>query len=330
MAAARIKSRRKSPAASTRQGLRSQMRITKNNHTLASEKARVKREIKEEIKKEIDEIGSLPTVATKAQSQSPDLPSVPNPPRKTKQTKHITSTPFPDFPHPTIKECHLAHSVLTELHGERKRPAKVVASPTVTGCGESPSVLDALVRTILSQNTSDTNSDRAKHNMDMEYGGSDQWEAIFAGGQPRLQKAIQSGGLSVTKSKVIITILGQVRAKYGKFSLDHLFGASDEDAMNEMLAFDGVGPKTASCVLLFCLQRPSFAVDTHVYRITGFLGWRPREASRGQAQAHLDALVPDDLKYPLHVLLIAHGRGCKVCSAKASGKGSCKLRQAFK
>jgi len=30
------------------------------------------------------------------------------------------------------------------------------------------------------------------------------------------------------------------------------------------MEFDGVGPKTASCVLLFCLRRDSFAVDTHV------------------------------------------------------------------
>lgn len=166
--------------------------------------------------------------------------------------------------------------------------------------------------------------------MDQVYGGSDQWAAIVAGGQPKLQQAIQSGGLSVVKSKVIISILEQAKAKYGKYSLDHLFSASDKDAMREMLSFQGVGPKTAGCVLLFCLQRASFAVDTHVYRITGLLGWRPARASREEAQAHLDAKVPDGDKYGLHVLLITHGKRCEECKAGGKSLGKCVLRKAFR
>jgi 3-methyladenine DNA glycosylase/8-oxoguanine DNA glycosylase len=34
--------------------------------------------------------------------------------------------------------------------------------------------------------------------------------------------------------------------------------------MKELLSFDSIGIKTASCVLLFCLGRDSFAVDTYV------------------------------------------------------------------
>lgn len=322
MAATQASQRRsaRSGTQAARQGLRSQMRITKNKHTIASEKATIKQEVKAEV---AEELYSTPL------SSVADKKPPPAARRKAKKAQHATGTPFPDFARPTPKDCHKAHDILTSLHGERKRPEKVVASRTVAGCGDSPSVLDALVRTILSQNTSSKNSTRAKKSMDETYGGSDQWETIYAGGQPKLQKAIQSGGLAVTKSKVIINILGAVHDKYGKFSLDHMFDASDEDAMNELLSFPGVGPKTASCILLFCLQRPSFAVDTHVYRLTGVMGWRPQEATREQAQAHLDAIVPDDLKYPLHVLLIAHGRTCPACNAKAAAGESCKLREAF-
>ncbi|KAI5920900.1 base excision DNA repair protein [Camillea tinctor] len=240
-------------------------------------------------------------------------------------------SPFPDFAHPTPAECKLAHQVLINLHGERVRPDSLTAAPAQrAGCGESPSVLDALVRTILSQNTSDKNSTRAKLSMDAVYGGSDKWEAIVAGGQAKLQKAIESGGLSVVKSKVIISILEQARERYGAYSLDHLFQASNEDAMREMLAFQGVGPKTASCVLLFCLRRESFAVDTHVHRIAGLLGWRPRECTRDQAHAHLDARVPDEDKYGLHVLLIKHGKTCEECRAGGKNLGKCELRRAFR
>ena len=243
---------------------------------------------------------------------------------------HANKSPFPSFQRPTPPECILAHRILASLHGDRARPEVVVAPSSRAGCGDSASVLDALVRTVLSQNTSDRNSSAAKRSMDAEYGGSDRWEAIVDGGQPRLQAAIRCGGLSAVKSRAIIRILEQVRARHGAYSLDHLFAADDDAAMREMLSFQGVGPKTASCVLLFCLRRPSFAVDTHVHRITGLLGWRPASASREDAQAHLDAVVPDDEKYALHVLLVTHGKRCDECRAGGKNLGKCELRRAFR
>ncbi|KAH0833673.1 HhH-GPD family base excision DNA repair protein [Fonsecaea pedrosoi] len=239
-------------------------------------------------------------------------------------------SPFPDFHHPTAEECKLAHRILASLHGPRIRPKEVVASTTRAGCGDSPTVLDALVRTILSQNTSDVNSTRAKKSMDKVYGGSDKWDAIVAGGQAKLQEAIKCGGLSAVKSKVIMSILQQTKEKYGKYSLDHLHDASSEEAMQEMLSFQGVGPKTASCVLLFCLQRESFAVDTHVWRITGLLGWRPKNASRDETHAHLDVMIPDEDKYGLHILLVTHGKRCEECRAGGKNLGKCELRKAFR
>ncbi|KAK8086030.1 hypothetical protein PG994_001004 [Apiospora phragmitis] len=247
------------------------------------------------------------------------------------------ASPFPDFAHPTPAECKLAHRILVSLHGARARPTEppTKAPASRAGCGDAPSVLDALVRTVLSQNTSDRNSTRAKLSMDAAYGGSDKWEAIVAGGQAKLEKTIQSGGLAANKSRTIIRVLEEAYARYGKYSLDHLFEKSDEDAMAEMLGFQGVGPKTASCVLLFCLRRESFAVDTHVYRLTGLLGWLPKKngkisANREQAQAHLDACVPAEDKYGLHVLLIRHGKDCGECKAGGRNLGQCELRRAFR
>ncbi|KAL6693780.1 DNA glycosylase [Trichoderma pleuroticola] len=246
-------------------------------------------------------------------------------------TAHSQTSPFPDFRHPTPQECSLAHRILASLHGERKRRAEAIVAPsTRAGCGDAPVVLDALVRTILSQNTSDSNSTRAKLAMDETYGGSDNWEAVVEGGTEKLQRTIRSGGLSVVKSKVIMNILRQTKAKYGIYSLDHLLHASNDSAMRELLSFQGVGPKTASCVLLFCLQRDSFPVDTHVYRITGLLGWRPATANREEAQAHLEARVPDGDKYGLHILLVNHGKKCAECRAGGRNDGKCALRKAFR
>ncbi|KAK0615371.1 DNA glycosylase, partial [Bombardia bombarda] len=239
--------------------------------------------------------------------------------------------PLPLLPPPHPSDCHLAHRILTSLHGARTRPrTPLVASATRAGCGDAPSVLDALVRTILSQNTSDTNSSRAKRGMDRVYGRSDAWALIVAGGRAKLQDAIKCGGLSAVKSKVILNILTQVHARHGEYSLEHLHGVADgEQAMRELLAFDGVGPKTASCVLLFCLGRESFAVDTHVWRISGLLGWRPEGATRDETHAHLERRVPDGDKYGLHVLMVTHGKRCGECRAGGVYKGVCELRTAF-
>ena len=66
--------------------------------------------------------------------------------------------------------------------------------------------------------------------------------------------------------------------------------------------------RTVSCVLMFCLLRPDFPVDTHVWKIAMSLGWIPKSATRDQAYEHLNRRVPDGCKFDLHVLLVEHGK----------------------
>ena len=195
--------------------------------------------------------------------------------------------------------------------------------------------------------------------------GSVDWDRVRRVPVGEVFEAIKSGGLAGVKSRDIQKILEMVheenqerkqtlkreggaeganesteqktaeisRAEHSVLSLDHLHLLSNDAAFNKLLTYPGIGPKTASCVLLFCMQRPSFAVDTHVFRLTRWLGWTPSEqAARGMAKrgetksgnvtrestyAHLEVRVPDELKYPLHYLLIRHGKNCGWCSAKA-------------
>ncbi|EAT77813.1 hypothetical protein SNOG_14621 [Parastagonospora nodorum SN15] len=48
--------------------------------------------------------------------------------------------------------------------------------------------------------------------------------------------------------------------------------------MKELMSYKYVGPKSAFVVMGWCLKRNRFTVDTHVYRIAGLWGWRPKEA----------------------------------------------------
>lgn len=112
------------------------------------------------------------------------------------------------------------------------------------------------------------------------------------------------------------------------FSLDRYYTLSTDDAMRKFRTYPGIGVKTAACVALFCLQRPCFAVDTHVFRLCQWLGWTPPPDQRVKGQkavnrdtmfSHLEVRVPDNLKYLLHQLFLAHGKACSKCKA-AEGK----------
>lgn len=194
--------------------------------------------------------------------------------------------------------------------------------------------------------------------------GSCDYNAVRQASVEDLYKAIGGGGLGATKSAEIKAILdivfeeNQERRKEffidkggdgasGAFegseigenssktadidlaedenlSLDYCYTLSTDDAMRKFRSYPGIGVKTAACVALFCLQRPCFAVDTHVFRLCQWLDWVPppdqkvkgqKTVNRDTMFSHLEVRVPDKLKYMLHQLFLAHGKTCPKCNA---------------
>lgn len=214
-----------------------------------------------------------------------------------------------EWPRPRRKELRWAHRQLRAFYGPRP-PRR-----------ERGSLLDALVGTILSQNTSDTNSDRAFESLKARF---PDWEAVRQASLEEVEEAIRVGGLARIKAQRIQNLLEEVRERYGETSLEHLREAPTEEIKAVLGGFAGVGPKTVACVLLFALGRPEFPVDTHVHRIARRLGWVPPTASPEQTYAHLNPRVPDDIKYELHVLLVHHGR--QLCRASKPRCQACPLQ----
>ncbi|EPQ58133.1 DNA glycosylase [Gloeophyllum trabeum ATCC 11539] len=259
----------------------------------------------------------------------------PDSPHKFKKLKLLDSyaadSPFPDYPHPTPEEAAEVHVILSKHHphrqSERKTPS--AANNSAQTCGGVPNVIESLIGTILSQNTSSRNSTAAKKKLDEAFGRNN-FARIASAPRPEVVAALKTGGLANKKAATIQKLLASIKDKHGDYTLQHLAqkGVPDDEIMKELVSFDGVGPKTASCVLLFCLGRDSFAVDTHVYRLSRLLGWVPQKADRVLAQAHLDLRIPDELKYGLHVLMVTHGRQCPGC--KNQGKGPCPLKTYLK
>lgn len=175
--------------------------------------------------------------------------------------------------------------------------------------------------TVLSQNTNDINRDRAFNSLKKNFPG---WSDVAAASPSAIARRIKIGGLANIKSKRIIKILRQIGERSPDFSLSFLKEMSDQDAREYLMEFEGVGPKTASCVLMFSLGRKTMPVDTHVHRISTRLGLIPDGCTAEEAHDWYEQLdLPVDI-YQLHLNMIQHGRTicrpqkpkCKECPLK--------------
>lgn len=182
-------------------------------------------------------------------------------------------------------------------------------------------ILDELIYTILSQNTSAANCDRAFNSLVDRFGN---WDAVADGSVEEVAEAIKSGGLAKIKAPRIQNILRQVRSRQGTLESDWLAGKSDAEAVEYLLGFEGVGRKTAACVLMFSLGRPALPVDTHVHRIGMRLGLIGK-VSADSAHALLGEIVPADRVYSFHVNTVAHGR--QICHARSPKCSACVLNE---
>jgi endonuclease-3 len=182
--------------------------------------------------------------------------------------------------------------------------------------------IDELILTILSQHTSDLNSERAFAELVSRF---PTWESVLGASPDDITNAIRSGGLAAQKAPRIQAVLGAVLSERGTFDLDFLLRMSVEQGRTWLESLPGVGPKTASCVLLFSLGLPAMPVDTHVHRVAGRLGLVSASATAKQTQDLLEARLGEnrDRIYALHVNLIAHGR--TVCVARRPRCNECPL-----
>jgi endonuclease-3 len=165
--------------------------------------------------------------------------------------------------------------------------------------------VDELIDTILSQNTSDVNRDKAFLALKARF---PTWEAVRDAPAEAVIDAIRPAGLAPTKGPCIQETLRQITAERGAITLDFLKTMETEAAKEWLTHFNGVGPKTAAIVLLFAFNKPAFPVDTHVHRVTQRLGLIGPKVGREQAHVILEGIIPPDEFYPAHLNLIRHGR----------------------
>jgi len=179
---------------------------------------------------------------------------------------------------------------------------------------------EELVLTILSQHTSDLNAERAFGELRRSL---PTWDAVVDAPADAVAEAIRSGGLALQKAPRIRRALRHIRGERGDYSLDFLATMEPGHARDWLTRIDGVGPKTASVVLLFCFGLPLMPVDTHVHRVTRRIGLIPAHATADQAHDLALDVFPLERIYEAHVNLITHGR--RVCLARRPACDLCPI-----
>lgn len=180
-----------------------------------------------------------------------------------------------------------------------------------------PSALDTLIGTILSQNTNDNNSYKAYLNLRENF---ESWQKVAKLTRVEIEDLIKVAGLGKQKSKAIKEILTALESKDPPFSLDYLNELENEQVLEELTGFEGVGFKTASCVLLFSMRRNVCPVDTHVHRTINRIGV-VKTSTPDKTSLLINKNLPEGIAHSFHTNLIKLGRNvcrpanpnCSVC-----------------
>jgi len=180
--------------------------------------------------------------------------------------------------------------------------------PTRDGVGD---VLECLILTILSQNTTDVNRDKGYAKLKERF---PTWENVLQADVTAIAAAIKIAGLGNQKSHTIKNFLTWLKTEHGELSLAFIHDMETEAALALLCQHKGIGIKTASVTLSFACGREVFPVDTHILRISKRLGLIPSNCSAEKAHQVLPPIIPAGKAYPFHMNLIYFGR--RICDAR--------------
>lgn len=180
--------------------------------------------------------------------------------------------------------------------------------------------LENLMRTILSQNTTDENRDRAYDTLRRTY---PTWEKVMRAKSENVQDAIKIAGLAKQKGPTMQNFLKWLHKEYGTLSLDFLKNMDADEAIQLLVQHKGIGIKTAYIVLAFACNQDLCAVDTHVYRTMQRMGILDERCSREKAHAELRPLIPKNKARAFHVNLLDLGK--TICHARTPDCVACML-----
>ena len=165
-----------------------------------------------------------------------------------------------------------------------------------------------LVAVVLSAQATDIGVNKATKNL---FQLADTPEKMVALGEAKIRQEVKTIGLYRNKAKNVFALSQTLIAEYG--------GAVPND-MDALVALPGVGRKTANVVMNEAFGVATFAVDTHVFRLSNRTGLAPGKTVL-DVEKKLDKKVPEPYRMHAHHWLILHGR--YICVARKPKCGNC-------
>lgn len=138
-------------------------------------------------------------------------------------------------------------------------------------------------------------------------------QAMLELGEDGLKDHIKTIGLFNSKAKNVIA-LSQILVD------EH--GGEVPGSRDELVKLPGVGRKTANVVLNCWFGQETFAVDTHIFRLSNRTGMAKGKTPE-QVEAKLEKRVPQPFRRDSHHWMILHGR--YVCKARSPECWRCKV-----
>ncbi|MCD6446455.1 endonuclease III [Candidatus Bathyarchaeota archaeon] len=181
---------------------------------------------------------------------------------------------------------------------------------------------ETLIITIISQNTADKNTARAFQNLSRRF--KIKPEVLAEAETVEIENCLRVAGLYRNKARIIKKVSKIILKKFGG-TLKPILSLPLDEARKKILSFPGVGPKTADVILLFCAQKPTIPVDTHVNRVSKRLGLAPKDGDYEAVRKSLQALYDSKDYLAVHILFIILGR--KYCKAGRPYCDSCPVRK---
>ena len=95
--------------------------------------------------------------------------------------------------------------------------------------------------------------------------------------------------------------------------------------INELQKLPGVGRKSANVIASVVYNKPTMAVDTHVFRVSARLGLTENSKTTLETEKQLVEHIPEELIPLAHHWLILHGR--YICMARKPKCPECGLKK---
>jgi endonuclease-3 related protein len=180
------------------------------------------------------------------------------------------------------------------------------------------SELECILGTILTQNTSWKNVEKAFENLKSR--GLISVEKLDSIPIEKLAVLIRPSGYFNQKAIKIKAFISYVKKTY-KGDLDKMLDEDTHRLRGRLLSIKGIGPETADSILLYALKKPAFVIDTYTYRVLSRHSMIPKETSYQEMQELLMNSVPNDVKVfnEYHALFVKVGK--EHCKRKALCNG---------